>query len=232
MNAITQIFQIAGAAILSLGGAGAVLWGLSSFLARVWASRILEQDRAKYVIEIEKLKNDYQRDLERLKGELEFERQRVQAQLDRTVYVHRVQFEKEFSALSEIWLRIAELRAVFEALATRSRDAAGDAAFQERITELVSPKFYALLNTVDQQSPFYPQNVFVACSEAINAVRIEITLATTENPRDSPDYFRMRRESRQNFEARATAISDLIRARLATLVVLKDTDSDRSVAHV
>lgn len=224
MNIIAEIFQVAGAVIISLGGAGAVLWGLSSFLSRVWANRILEQDRAKYVAQFERLKNDYQRDLERLKGELETERQKLQVHLDRAVYVHRVQFEKEFAALSEIWKCIAELRAVFEALSMRSRDAAGDAEYMKRIDDLVNPKFYAFLNAVDQQSPFFPENIVRACSEAINGVRVEIKLAVTESPRDVDDYFRVRREARQTLEARANNISDVIRARLASLVVLEQDD--------
>jgi len=69
-----------------------------------------------------------------LKAELQTERQRLQAYLDRTVYVHRVQFEKECAALSEIWKTIAELRSVFEALAQRGREAEHDAEYETRIS--------------------------------------------------------------------------------------------------
>lgn len=228
MNTLAEVFELAGAVILSLGGAGVVLWGLSGFLAKIWTNRLLEQDRARYAEQLDKLKNDYQRDLERLKNDLETHRQRLQAHLDRTVHIHRAQFEKEFGALSEIWQRIAELRAVFEALGLRSRDAAQDAEYLRQVTELVVPKFYALVNSVDQQSPFYPQNILDACSEAITAVRVELNLAQTENPRDAPDYFRLRREARHDFEARARNISDLIRTRLASLVVVEDRRDERT----
>ena len=42
------VFQLAGAIIASIGGAAAVLWGLSSFLAKVWVNRLLERDRLRY----------------------------------------------------------------------------------------------------------------------------------------------------------------------------------------
>jgi hypothetical protein len=55
MNA-EDIFKVAGAIVLSIGGAGVVLFALSGFLAKVWANRILEGDRARYSAEMEHLK--------------------------------------------------------------------------------------------------------------------------------------------------------------------------------
>jgi len=40
----SEIFEISGAILASVGGASVVIFGLSSFLAKVWASRILESD--------------------------------------------------------------------------------------------------------------------------------------------------------------------------------------------
>ena len=39
-----DVFQIASAVLLSLGTGGAIVVGLSSWLGKVWASRILEKD--------------------------------------------------------------------------------------------------------------------------------------------------------------------------------------------
>ena len=81
--------KIAGAALASIGSASAIVWALSSWLGKVWASRILEQDRVKYAREIEQLKAEYGREIEGLKTELE-----------KTVFVSRIQFETEFKALA------------------------------------------------------------------------------------------------------------------------------------
>src|SRR2546429_226086 len=56
--------KIAGAALASIGSASAIVWALSSWLGKVWASRILEQDRVKYAREIEQLKAEYGRENE------------------------------------------------------------------------------------------------------------------------------------------------------------------------
>ncbi|NOT49578.1 MAG: hypothetical protein HOP17_17780, partial [Acidobacteria bacterium] len=52
-----EIFEVAGAILLSIGGAGTVIFGLSSFLGKMWASRILEEEKALYSEQLEKLKH-------------------------------------------------------------------------------------------------------------------------------------------------------------------------------
>ena len=52
---IKGILEIGTAILVSLGGAGAVLIALSSYLGKIWASKILESDRQKYQRELEQL---------------------------------------------------------------------------------------------------------------------------------------------------------------------------------
>jgi uncharacterized protein YgfB (UPF0149 family) len=59
MNIISEdIWQIAGAVITALGGGAAIVFALSSWLAKVWANRILESDKAKYQKEFAELKTE------------------------------------------------------------------------------------------------------------------------------------------------------------------------------
>src|SRR5688572_17455215 len=174
-----------------IGGAAVVVWGLSGFLSKVWVNRLLEGDRARFARELEELKTNYQRELEQIKSDLEAQRRAVQSQLDRSSHVHRLQFEKEFAALAEVWQRIAELRAVFPEPSFRKRDIADDEPYVARIEDQVTPKFAALVNSVDNQSPFYPKDIYGACSEAIDVARVVRTLALSENPRDVGDYFKV-----------------------------------------
>ncbi len=51
-----QAFQIAQAILLSLGGGAIIVVGLSSWLGKVWASRMMVSERAKYASELEELK--------------------------------------------------------------------------------------------------------------------------------------------------------------------------------
>jgi hypothetical protein len=100
--------RIVGATILSVGGGGAVVMAMSSWLGKVWAQRLMQRDVAKHAA-----------DLEALKGKLEGMNKKVQAELDKTVYVHRLQFETEFKALSDIWNKVSSVRAAFAQLRPR-----------------------------------------------------------------------------------------------------------------
>lgn len=64
----TEVVEIGGAVLVSIGGAGAILMGLSSWLGKVWASKILEEDKNKYQIALEQLKSQYQLDVEKNKS--------------------------------------------------------------------------------------------------------------------------------------------------------------------
>jgi len=49
----TAVFQIVVAAIASIGGGGAIIWGLSSYLGGIWAKKYLETIKKEYHKEIE-----------------------------------------------------------------------------------------------------------------------------------------------------------------------------------
>jgi hypothetical protein len=53
---MADIFSVATAVLASLGGAGLLLIALSSWLGKVWASRILERERADLAKSIETTK--------------------------------------------------------------------------------------------------------------------------------------------------------------------------------
>ncbi len=53
-----QIWSVAFAVLVSLGGGAAIVFGMSSWLGKVWANRILEGEKAKYQAEFARLKSD------------------------------------------------------------------------------------------------------------------------------------------------------------------------------
>lgn len=53
-----DIWEIASAVLVSLGGGALIIGAFSTWLGKVWAGRILESDRAKYQAEIELIKSD------------------------------------------------------------------------------------------------------------------------------------------------------------------------------
>jgi len=51
-----EIFQIISGVIISVGGAGAIIWKLSSYLGKIWAEKHLESIKKEYQKEIESYK--------------------------------------------------------------------------------------------------------------------------------------------------------------------------------
>lgn len=123
-----------------------IVFGLSAWMGKVWANRILEKDRAKYQSELQTLLADL----------------RVKA--DKELLVHRLQFEREFAIYQELWHEARIL-----ALACQGFDDLQQGPLkpqQELVAELCSAHD-AFLETVRSNEPFYA----IAVYEAAEALR-------------------------------------------------------------
>ena len=89
---INDIFKISGAIIGSVGGAAVIIIGLSTWLGKVWANRILEQDKLRYSLELEKIKNE-------LKSETE-----------KRNFVFSLYFEGQFKLYNDLWVSLSDLQ--------------------------------------------------------------------------------------------------------------------------
>jgi len=78
--------QLAGTILVALGGGGAIVFGLSNWLGKVWADKLMQKEKAKYSRELESLKKNLLQDLESYK-----------IRLKKSEFI----FEKEFLAASE-----------------------------------------------------------------------------------------------------------------------------------
>lgn len=65
MDVIATTFGVAGAIILSLGGGGAIILGLSNWLGKVWADRLMETERAKHSAALERFRDELRRETEK-----------------------------------------------------------------------------------------------------------------------------------------------------------------------
>src|SRR5271165_1181312 len=65
---ISEILSVASAVLVSIGGAGAVLIMLSSWLGKVWASRILEREKTELSKSIEATRAELTASIEREKA--------------------------------------------------------------------------------------------------------------------------------------------------------------------
>lgn len=85
--------------LVYLGGGATVVFLLSSFLGKVWANRILEQDKLKYKSELEKVKKSYEEELEKYKDQLEREKSR---------YLRYSEYQ--FRLYNELWSYLSSLQ--------------------------------------------------------------------------------------------------------------------------
>jgi len=73
--ALLDVIEVGAAFVLSLGGGGAIVALLSSWLGKVWANRLMEADRARYATDLERVRADLMRkseiELSSIKNELE-----------------------------------------------------------------------------------------------------------------------------------------------------------------
>ena len=91
--------------LASLGGGGAIVFGLSGYLGKVWAARELEKQRQEYL----------QLNLE-LTHQLDLIFRRAQVELDALGHLHKLRIGSEFEKERELWKRIVRLKEGFQAL--------------------------------------------------------------------------------------------------------------------
>jgi hypothetical protein len=204
--------QVAVMVLAGLGGGGVIVILCASWLGKVWANRILEADRLKYGQE-----------LERLRGNLEAQCRVLQGELDKAIHVHRVQFETEFRALSDIWAKLSVLRSAMGELRPTMDIVDPDEEPQERLRRhfrMFQEAFSDFVRAVDDQSPFYAEEIFQELSAALQIARRELMSISIEDPeQEGVNWYK---EGAANFEAlvqSSSRVSALIRKRLESLQV-------------
>ena len=81
---LNTVLEIAASIIISLGGSGAIIMGLSKFFGQSWADKMLEKEKAKYAKEIEEYKSKLQIEIGKL-GAIQ----------DKALYISKVQYDNE-----------------------------------------------------------------------------------------------------------------------------------------
>lgn len=124
-----------------------VVIGLAAWFGKLWASRILEKDRAKYQERIETLLAD------------------IRTRDTKELLVHRLQFEKEFEVYKELWgaaLRLAKVGTHFRMLQI------GPLASEDQIKEDLSTASTHFNTVVFDNRPFYAPQVYETAKTIIN----------------------------------------------------------------
>jgi hypothetical protein len=104
-----DVLKVVLGVIASLGGGGAIVLGLSGWLGKVWAERLMEKERHEHAQALESDRAKYAKELEALKAKYEQTHRRLQNELDKTIYGHQLKTQTEFNALMELWKKVPPL---------------------------------------------------------------------------------------------------------------------------
>jgi len=100
-----EILEVALAVVGSLGGGGAIVFGLSSYLGKVWADRGLEKQKQEYA----QLNIAFN-------NQLGIATRRLQIELDAVGHLRKLTIESEFQKLNALWKSLAAVEITFGTL--------------------------------------------------------------------------------------------------------------------
>jgi hypothetical protein len=151
--------EIGAAVIASLGGGGAIVFGLSTFLGKLWADRALERE-----------KHHYAEILQEAKTNLDKAVNRYQVELDTLALGHRLRTTEEFSRLGLLWKHVAILSAAFNSAATQGFEIVpADPTERKQYKEEQRRQFFEALakaqNFFLQEKLFIPKGI-ADCAES------------------------------------------------------------------
>ncbi|WP_059053644.1 hypothetical protein [Paenibacillus senegalimassiliensis] len=109
---LQEAWNVIVAAVLSVGGAGAIIIAISSWLGRIWATHIQEKDRKNYQAELEKLKASYINDLEAKKRDYE---------KDKILFARYT--EHQFKLYNDLYRSLYDLKIVADKLWEKAMEA-------------------------------------------------------------------------------------------------------------
>jgi hypothetical protein len=148
-----QIFEVATAMLASLGGGTAILFGLSSWLGKVWANRILEKEKAEHNKEIEHYKSELNRELTRI-GKIQ----------DKELYISKAQYDNEYKIYQEIWGKMHECIVFSKKLYPTFENMPIEEKEKEEYQMSKHSKYVQTYNdfsmTIDKYAPFYREDFY------------------------------------------------------------------------
>jgi hypothetical protein len=185
--------------LATLGGGGAIVLGLSGWLGRVWAERMMEKERHDHAEALESDRAKYGKELEELKANYEQTHRRLQAELDKTIFGHQLRTQAEFNALTEMWKKVPPL------------ESAVRWASAEEIDQLVVAT-EGLESVLETFGPFVSERVYENLLNIVNfAYDARLSILNPASPREvheaNEESFEVLR--RQAFEAISDRIKEL-----------------------
>ncbi|WP_294892783.1 MULTISPECIES: hypothetical protein [unclassified Sulfuricurvum] len=113
---IDEIFKISGAILASVGGAAAIFFGLSSWLGKVWAERILGKEKAILATQLESYKHEHAKVLEEEKYKYSMILKDYEVQIESLKNILLRYSERQFDIYGELWVSLCNLKKAMDEL--------------------------------------------------------------------------------------------------------------------
>lgn len=211
-----DIFEIISAVLLSIGGGGAIVFALSSWLGKIWATRILEKE-----------KNEYTKDIEKYKTQLEKEITNLNFNNEKAIFVTKLQYEKEFAIYLELWEDLSECTQrtllLYPTLENMPSNEKEREKYQSEKYSSYVEAYNQYLKTMNKYAPFYNdsfdevlEKIRYDCASIgsiFNAYNFEVKYS---------DSFAMVRDSKMTIEEHRDVYINLPKAIKSNLKKLKE----------
>jgi hypothetical protein len=153
MSSLEEILKIAGAIIVSFGGSSIILLGLSNWLGKIWADIMLEAEKKKFTMEIEEYKN-------KLNKEISI----VNSIIEKSSYITKLQYDKEFAIYLEIWDKLStciiSTRDLYPTFSNIPVDKMELDKFNENKLTIFVKNYNDFSNAIIKYSPFYEEKLY------------------------------------------------------------------------
>jgi hypothetical protein len=221
-----DILKWIGTVLFSIAGGGTIVLGLSGWLGKVWAERLMERERHEHARELELDRAAHNQDLEALKSKFERTHRRLQNELDKTIYGHQLKTQTEFTALMELWKKVPPLESAMANVRPPK--------WLFDMGALVDPEGYvtknraglikegeALQTLVSQFGPFVDARIYDALQQLLLIARGELT--ETGFPKDrSNEWFERGATNVAKFKEVRAELFKLIAARVNEIAQYRD----------
>lgn len=208
---INEILSIGTTILVSLGGASAIILGFSNWLGKIWAEKLMLNEKNKYEKEIQEINNKFQEKLELIRKES-----------GKEVYVHSLQFEKEFEIYKSLWGNLVELINAASALRPEVECIYKDepeGERKERKLHRLNEAYKKFYTDVFYSRPFYPNEIFLASEKIISISLAEKTGFQIFDPDKKPSYYDDAIKNIEELKKQEEIILERIKARIGVLKI-------------
>jgi len=160
--------------------------------------------------------------LEKIKGDLEQTRTKLSASLEKSVHVHKVQFEKEFQVYEKIWAELVSLQDITISLRPGMDFFKPGESEEERKRKRIdafNKVYQSFRGLVDKSRPFYPESIYKHLDKLMQLARSESIDYSYLVDKDR-DYWKQGKENAELIIKGIEEVCEAIRKRIASVEIV------------